>query len=88
MSTPRVDVLIIGGGPAGSCAAIDLARRGYEVAILEKAQHPRFHVGESLLPNLHPLFDDLGLTETLDRVPKIIKRGAEIVHAEERGTGT
>jgi flavin-dependent dehydrogenase len=50
------DVLIIGGGPAGSTAAIELARKGYRVTLLEKARHPRFHIGESLLPANLPLF--------------------------------
>ena len=56
----KCDVLIIGGGPAGSTAAITLAERGYEVVLLEKARHPRFHIGESLLPANLPLFERLG----------------------------
>ncbi len=44
------DVLIVGGGPAGSTAAILLAEQGYRVVVLEKSRHPRFHIGESLLP--------------------------------------
>src|SRR4051812_45926382 len=44
------DVLVIGGGPAGSTAAALLAQRGYRVTVLEKDHHPRFHIGESLLP--------------------------------------
>ena len=42
------DVLIIGGGPAGSTAAALLAERGHQVTLLEKAHHPRVHIGESL----------------------------------------
>ena len=44
------DVLVMGGGPAGSTAAIMLAEKGFRVVLLEKAHHPRFHIGESLLP--------------------------------------
>src|SRR6185437_6470147 len=43
------DVLVIGGGPGGSTISILLARRGWRVTMLEKAAHPRFHIGESLL---------------------------------------
>lgn len=55
------DVLVIGGGPAGSTAAGFLKRKGWSVTLLEKAQHPRFHIGESLLPMNLPIFDRLGV---------------------------
>ena len=57
------DVLVIGGGPAGSTAAALLARQGWKVALLEKARHPRFHIGESLLPMNMPILERLGVLE-------------------------
>ena len=54
------EVLVMGGGPAGSTAATLLARMGRKVILLEKARHPRFHIGESLLPMNLPLFERLG----------------------------
>jgi len=62
------DVLVIGGGPAGSTIATLLARQGRRVVLLEKNHHPRFHIGESLLPGNVELFDRLGV---LDQVEKI-----------------
>jgi len=72
------DILIIGGGPAGSTAAILLAEKGYRVVVLEKARHPRFHIGESLLPANLPLLERLGVAEKV-RVIGMEKWGAEFV---------
>ncbi len=57
------DVLVIGGGPAGSTIAALLASRGHAVTLLEKAHHPRFHIGESLLPANMALLDELGVAD-------------------------
>ena len=72
------DVVVIGGGPAGSTAAILLAERGYRVVVLEKARHPRFHIGESLLPANLPLLERLGVGEQV-RAIGLEKWGAEFV---------
>ena len=72
----KCDVLIIGGGPAGSTAAITLAERGYDVVLLEKAHHPRFHIGESLLPANLPLFERLGVAAEVQAIG-MQKFGAE-----------
>lgn len=75
---PDCDVLIIGGGPAGSTAAALLAQQGRRVVLLEKAHHPRFHVGESLLPANVPLFDKLGVREQVEHIG-MAKWGVEFV---------
>jgi len=73
------DVLILGGGPAGAAAALQLARAGHRVAILEKSVFPRFHVGESLIPADTDVFRKLGLADLLtpDRLPQVRKDGVE-----------
>ena len=72
------EVLVIGGGPAGSTIAALLAQRGHDVLMLEKSKHPRFHIGESLLPMNMPLFDLLGVAEEIKRIG-MIKLGAEFI---------
>ena len=69
---------MIGGGPAGSTIAALLAQRGRDVVLIEKAQHPRFHIGESLLPLNLPLFERLGVHEEIRRIG-MPKYGAEFV---------
>ncbi|WP_300450949.1 NAD(P)/FAD-dependent oxidoreductase [Accumulibacter sp.] len=72
------DVLVIGGGPAGSTVAPLLAEKAYRVVLLEKARHPRFHIGESLLPANLPLFERLGIAADVKAIG-MEKRGAEFV---------
>jgi len=64
----RCDVLVIGGGPAGATMAALLAQQGRDVVVLEKAHHPRFHIGESLLPANVALFDQLGLRAAVEKI--------------------
>jgi len=74
----RCDVLVIGGGPGGATIAALLAARGRDVVLIEKARHPRFHIGESLLPLNLPLFERLGVDEEIKRIG-MPKYGAEFV---------
>jgi flavin-dependent dehydrogenase len=70
------DVLVVGGGPAGSTAATLLARRGWSVTLIEKDRHPRFHIGESLLPMNLPILERLGVLRAVERIG-VLKRGAD-----------
>ncbi|KAB2924217.1 MAG: NAD(P)/FAD-dependent oxidoreductase [Dechloromonas sp.] len=72
------DVLVIGGGPAGTTVAPMLTEKGYRVVLLEKARHPRFHIGESLLPANLPLFERMGVAEEVKAIG-MEKWGAEFV---------
>ena len=79
----RPDVLIVCGGPAGCTAAILLARKGRRVLLLEKDAHPRFHIGESLLPMNLPILERLGVLEQV-RAIGVHKPGADFPVSDER----
>ncbi len=87
MNDELCDVAVIGGGPAGSTAAALLARRGYKVIALEKARHPRFHIGESLLPMNLPVFERLGVLDKV-RALGVFKPGADFEADNESGYNT
>lgn len=77
-ATRQCDVLVVGGGPAGATIATLLAERGHHVVVMEKDHHPRFHIGESLLPLNLPLLDRLGIRGDVER-GAIRKYGVEFV---------
>lgn len=60
-----VDVLVIGGGPAGATTATLVAEQGYRVVLLEREALPRFHVGESLVPATYWTLQRLGVIDQL-----------------------
>jgi len=74
--TTPCDVLVIGGGPAGSTISAFLSQKGWKVTLLEKDHHPRFHIGESLLPYNMPIFQRLGVREAVVSMG-MLKPGAE-----------
>jgi len=76
------DVIVIGGGPAGSAAATRLAQRGHRILILEKEQFPRFHIGESMLPCSMPLIEQLGAMPRFKAADFLPKYAAEFVTAD------
>jgi flavin-dependent dehydrogenase len=77
----QCDILVIGGGPAGSTISTLLSRRGHQVTLFEKDHHPRFHIGESLLPLNMPIFDRLGVRKEVERIG-MFKPGAEFVYGD------
>src|SRR5262249_37407421 len=74
------DVIIIGGGPAGSPLGASLAKAGIDHLILDKSVHPRRHVGESLVCSTTRLFEEIDFLPVLEREGFVRKYGANWVH--------
>ena len=83
-STTEYDVIIIGGGPAGSTAAHVLAKHGRRVLVLEKDRFPRYHVGESLLPYCYFTLDRIGMIDKLNASSFVKKFSVQFVGTSGR----
>ncbi|MGW9715316.1 NAD(P)/FAD-dependent oxidoreductase [Streptomyces albidoflavus] len=75
------DAVVIGGGPGGSTTAATIATAGRSVLLLEKTAFPRFHIGESLLPYMAGLLDQMGLLQEFGENGYVPKWGAEFTDA-------
>jgi len=85
-STDSADVVVMGGGPAGSTCATLLAQRGHEVVLLEKDRFPRFMIGEGLLPSTWDIWERLGVRPPIEATGYPLKRGVRFVIEDTTGT--
>ena len=76
-----VDVVVIGAGPGGSTTAAKLAQEGRSVLLLERRTHPRFHIGESMLPMMNAVAERLGVFDEIKAQGYVPKHGAEFSRA-------
>ncbi|MFG3253160.1 NAD(P)/FAD-dependent oxidoreductase [Streptomyces sp. NPDC048172] len=79
LTEPRYDVIVVGGGPAGSATAGLLAQEGRSVLLLEREKFPRYHIGESLIPGVLQTLDRLGLQQRLKDSDFVRKYGGSLV---------
>ena len=78
------DIIIIGGGPAGTSAALFLAKKGYQVALLEQSRFPRDKVcGEFISPAADAIFSELGVLEAIESLHPLRLKGV-VVSAYEQ----
>jgi flavin-dependent dehydrogenase len=73
------DVVVIGGGPAGSTAATLIAQHGYRVQLFEREKFPRFHIGESLIPETYWVLKRLNMLDKMKASPFVKKFSVQFV---------
>src|ERR1700756_3512738 len=76
------DVVVIGGGAAGSTASTLIAQRGHRVVLFEREHFPRFHIGESLIPETYWVFERLKMLDKLRKSPFVKKYSVQFVNAQ------
>ncbi|KAJ7488299.1 putative halogenase [Mycena latifolia] len=81
------EILVIGGGPAGSFAAAALAREGFEVTLLEREHFPRYHIGESMLPSCRPFMRFIGAEQKVVDFGFTVKVGAALKFNQTKREG-
>src|SRR6059058_1279545 len=75
------EVVVIGGGPAGSTVSTLLAQQGVGVELFERERFPRFHIGESLIPETYWVLKRLGMLEKMQRSHFVKKYSVQFVNA-------
>src|SRR5687768_7650044 len=78
------DVILIGGGPSGSCASAILAEYGHKVLVLEREKFPRYHIGESLIPFTYGPLERLGMIPKMRASHFVKKYSATFVRTDGR----
>lgn len=84
MIPSRVEVAVIGAGPAGATVAAILAKQGVSVVLLEREEFPRYHIGESLLPSIIPILGVSGALPDVEDHGFVKKPGAYLEWGREK----
>jgi flavin-dependent dehydrogenase len=80
----ETDVVVIGGGPAGSTASTLIAQKGYKVRLFEREKFPRFHIGESLIPETYWVLERLNMLPKMKSSKFVHKHSVQFVSSNGR----
>ena len=83
-SSESTDVVVIGGGPAGSTVSTLIAKGGYRVQLFERERFPRFHIGESLIPETYWVLERLDMLPKMQKSHFVKKYSVQFVNAAGR----
>lgn len=83
-SSSSTDVVVIGGGPAGSTASTLIAQQGYSVQLFERDHFPRFHIGESLIPETYWVLKRLNMLDKMRKSHFVKKHSVQFVSESGR----
>src|ERR1700687_4858785 len=82
MSGAGPDVVVIGGGPAGATVSTLIAQQGYSVELFERERFPRFHIGESLIPETYWVFKRLNMLDKMKKSAFVKKFSVQFVNSQ------
>src|SRR5688500_17053825 len=80
------DVVVIGGGPAGSTVSALIAQQGYKVTLFERERFPRFHIGESLIPETYWVLKRLNMLPKMQQSHFVKKYSVQFVNSSGRNS--
>ena len=83
-SITDTDVVVIGGGPAGSTASTLIAQKGFQVQLFEREKFPRFHIGESMIPETYWVLERLNMLPKMRASRFVHKHSVQFVSASGR----
>ncbi|REK06002.1 MAG: NAD(P)/FAD-dependent oxidoreductase [Planctomycetota bacterium] len=84
MAASEADVVVIGGGPAGATTSTLIAQKGHRVQLFERDKFPRFHIGESLIPETYWVLDRLNMLDKMRSSPFVKKYSVQFVGSSGR----